>query len=149
MVVPKWSKEFLMELRRQPSIVRVKPARPDKARMLGYKAKTGFIVVRVRIKKGGRKRRQVHGGRKPSKSGIRKFSPTKSLRLICEERANRKFPNLEVLNSYFLADDGKYKWYEVIMTKLDARGRVFRGLTAAGKRMRGLLHKGKRKNKKK
>ncbi len=140
----KFGQEFMIQLRKEPSVIRVKPSRPKKARMLGYKAKTGFVVARVRIKKGGRKRRQVHAGRKPSKSGIKAFSTKKSLRLIAEERANRKFPNLEVLNSYYVAEDGRHKWFEVILTKLPVRGRVFRALTAAGRRMRGLLHKGKK-----
>ena len=34
---------------------------------------------------------------------------------ICEQRAARKFPNLEVLNSYYLAKDGKHIWYEIIL----------------------------------
>ncbi|CAA7023766.1 unnamed protein product [Microthlaspi erraticum] len=38
------------EYRQQPSIVRlVRPTRPDKARRLGYKAKQGFVVYRVRV----------------------------------------------------------------------------------------------------
>jgi len=140
-----FGKEFMIAIRKETSVHRVaKPARPKKARMLGYKAKTGYVVVRVRIKRGGRKRRQVHSGRKPSKQGITGFSSKKSLRLISEERANRKFPNLEVLNSYYLAEDGVSKWFEVILTKLPRRGRAFRALTSAGKRMRGLLHKGKK-----
>ena len=150
-------KERLIEWRKQPAIQRVeKPIRIDRARRLGYKAKRGFIIVRVRIKKGGRKRR-LYGrrGRKPSKAGVVKFTPKKSLRWIAEERAQRKFPNLEVLNSYYLAEDGKYKWYEVIMvdknlpeikadknikwiTEKQHRRRVFRGLTSAGKKARGL-----------
>ena len=112
--------------------------------MLGYKAKTGYVVARVKIKKGGRKKHQVHRGRKPSKSGLTKFSSKKSHRLIAEQRANKKYPNLEVLNSYYVAEDGKSKWFEVILTKSEQRGRVNRGLTSAGKRGRGLLHKGKR-----
>jgi large subunit ribosomal protein L15e len=143
----KLSPEFMIELRKQPSITRVKPANPAKARMLGYKAKTGYVVVRVKIKKGGRKRRQVHGGRKPSKMGITGFSSKKSHRLIAEERANSKYPNLEVLNSYYLTEDGTHKWFEVILTKLPQRGRVFRALTTAGRKMRGKLHKGKKGNK--
>ena len=138
-------KEFMIQLRKGPSINRVKPSRPRKARMLGYKAKTGYVVVRVRIKRGGRKRRQVHAGRKPSKSGLVGFTTKKSLQLIAEERANHKYPNLEVVNSYFVAQDSVSKWYEVIMTEMPSvRGRVFRALTSAGKRMRGLLHKGKK-----
>lgn len=143
-----FGKEFMMQIRKEPTTLRVKPSRPKKARMLGYKAKTGYIVVRVKIKKGGRKHRQTHQGRKPSKSGITGFTSKKSLRLIAEERANKKYPNLEVVNSYEVAKDGVYKWYEVIMTEMpNIRGRVHRALTSAGKRIRGLLHKGKKKTK--
>lgn len=146
----------LIAWRRQPSIVRIKrPTRLDRARSLGYKAKKGFVLVRVKIKKGGRKRR-MYGvrGRKPSKMGVY-FTPKKSLQWIAEERAQKKFPNLEVLNSYYVIEDGKHKWFEVIMvdkslpeiqrdksikwiTSKQHRRRVFRGLTSAGKRSRGL-----------
>lgn len=45
------------EYRQLPSIVRLnKPSRPDKARRMGYKAKQGFVVYRVRVRRGGRKR---------------------------------------------------------------------------------------------
>jgi len=148
-------KDMLVEWRKGPAIVRIeRPTRIDRARRLGYRAKQGFIVVRVRVRKGGRKRPKYgRGGRKPSKSGISKFTPRKSLQLMAEERAARKFPNLEVLNSYWVGDDGTYKYFEVIMVdpnhpviKSDPKiswivrqkRRVFRGLTSAGKRMRGL-----------
>ncbi len=148
-------KNLLREWRRGPAIVRIeRPTRIDRARRLGYRAKQGFVVVRVRIRKGGRKRPKYgRGGRKPSKAGISKFTPRKSLQLIAEERAARKFPNLEVLNSYWVGDDGNYKYFEVIMVDpnhpvikndpkinwiVRQRGRVFRGLTSSGKRMRGL-----------
>ena len=150
-------KKKLIEWRREPAVLRIeKPTRLDRARSLGYKAKKGFVVVRVRVKKGGRRRRKYGmGGRKPSKAGLIKFTPKKSLQWIAEEKAQRKFPNLEVLNSYYVNEDGKYKWFEVIMVdknlpeiKKDKnigwiaekqhRRRVFRGLTGAGKKARGL-----------
>jgi len=34
---------------------------------------------------------------------------------IAEERAAKKYPNLEVLNSYYVTEDGSHKWYEVIL----------------------------------
>jgi large subunit ribosomal protein L15e len=90
--------------------------------------------------------------------GVAKLKPAKNLRLIAEERAARKFPNLEVLNSYWVGEDGRHKWFEIIMVdpnhpgiKSDKdvnwicsdvqRGRVFRGLTSAGKEVRGLRQK--------
>lgn len=151
-------KEKLKEWRKQPAVMRLeKPTRLDRARALGYKAKQDFIIVRVRVRKGGRSRRAYLWilGKKPGSAGIRHFTPRKSLRWIAEEKAQRKFPNLEVLNSYYVAEDGKFKWYEVIMidknhpviqsdkninwiAEKQHRRRVFRGLTSAGKKARGL-----------
>ena len=143
----------------QGAFVKVdRPTRLDRAHSLGYKAKQGFVVVRSRVPKGDRKRPKVAGGRVPSKSG-RFFSASKSKQSIAEERTARKFLNLEVLNSYWVAEDGNYAWYEVILVdkhhpaiKADKTinwicepqhtGRVFRGLSSAGKRGRGLHNKG-------
>ncbi|MBS7621511.1 50S ribosomal protein L15e [Candidatus Bathyarchaeota archaeon] len=150
----------LIEWRKEPAIVRVeKPTRLDRARKLGYKAKQGFIIVRVRVRRGGLRKQRPRSGRRPKRMGVRKYKPAKSLRLIAEERAARKFPNLEVLNSYWVGEDGRFKWFEVIMVdphhpaiKADKdinwicqrqhKGRVFRGLTSAGKKIRGLRKKG-------
>ncbi len=156
-------RERLIKWRKEKAIVRIdKPTRIDRAKALGYKAKQGVIVVRVRIRKGDRRRPSPRRGRKSTSVG--KFiPPTKSLQWIAEERANKKYPNMEVLNSYYVAEDGMYKWFEVILVdrahpsiKSDKelngiakqRGRVHRGLTKAGRRVRGLLHKGRRNIKK-
>ncbi len=151
----------VMDWRRQPTIIRAeKPTRLDRARKLGYKAKQGFVVARVRVRRGGLKRTRPKGGRRQKRMGIKRYKPAKSLRLIAEERAARKFPNLEVLNSYWVWEDGRHKWFEVIMVDPSHpaiesdkdigwicedihRGRVFRGLTSAGKEVRGLRHKGR------
>ena len=102
--------------RRQPTIVRVdKPTRLDRARSLGYKAKKGFVVVRARVRRGGRRKIRPILGRRQKRMGVKKFTPAKSKRLIAEERAARKYPNLEVLNSYWVWEDGQYKWFEIVM----------------------------------
>jgi hypothetical protein len=45
------------EYRQLPGIVRmVRPSRPDKARRMGFKAKQGYVVYRVRVRRGGRKK---------------------------------------------------------------------------------------------
>jgi len=45
------------EYRQLPSITRLTgPSRPDKARRLGYKAKQGYVIYRVRVRRGGRKK---------------------------------------------------------------------------------------------
>jgi large subunit ribosomal protein L15e len=93
-----------------------KPTRLERARKLGYKAKKGFILIRVRIGRGGRNR-PLYGrrGRKPSKAGLSKYTPRKSLQKIAEQRVQKKYPNLEVLGSYYVAEDGRSKWFEVIL----------------------------------
>jgi large subunit ribosomal protein L15e len=101
--------------RREPSTVRIeKPTRIDRARSLGYKAKHGFIVVRTRVRRGGRRKLRPVLGRRQKRMGVVKYTPAKSKRLIAEERAARKFPNMEVLNSYWVWQDGRYKWFEII-----------------------------------
>lgn len=45
------------EYRNSKAITRCsRPTRPEKARALGYKAKQGFVVYRVRVRRGNRKR---------------------------------------------------------------------------------------------
>jgi len=102
--------------RREPASVRVdKPTRLDRARSLGYKAKHGVIVVRTRVRRGGRRKLRPVLGRRQKRMGVKKFTPAKSKQLIAEERTARKYPNMEVLNSYWVWQDGRYKWYEVIL----------------------------------
>ncbi len=149
-------KERLMQWRRQPSIVRIeKPTRLNRARELGYKAKQGVIVVRVRIRKGGRRKPRPNKGRRPKRMGVYGFAPAKGLQAIAEERAQRKYMNLVVVGSYYVGEDGLYKWYEVIMvdpnheaivndqdlkwvTNGKHRCRPCRGLTSASRKARGL-----------
>ena len=132
---------------KQPTTMRVeKPTNLSRARELGYKARQGVLVVRVRVRRGSRKRVKADLGRKPGKSG-QFFSPGKSLQRIAEERANTHYPNCEVLNSYWVGATGQDKYFEVILydrahpanKDLPAqRGRAYRGLTHAGKKGRAL-----------
>ena len=148
-------KQRLIEWRRDNSVVRLEhPTRLDRARSLGFKAKKGYIIVRVKLKRGGRKRERFSGGRKPRK--MRRHEVIKkSYQWIAEERANKKYPNCEVLNSYFVAKDGKHYWYEIILLDKEtvknypetswvgnSQSRVYRGLTSAGRKSRGLRGKG-------
>ena len=148
--------------RREPVFQRIeRPTRLDAARRVGYRAKQGIIVVRTRVRRGGLRKGKIHMKRKPSKAGLKKITMAKSIQRIAEERTSKRYPNLEVLNSYWVGEDGKNKFFEVIMVdphhpaiKADKqlgwvaegnshRGRAFRGKTSAGKRGRGLYNKGK------
>jgi len=138
--------------RKQHTIVRIeRPTRLDRARNLGYKAKQGYILARIRVKRSGFRKTRPTSGRRQKRLGVTKIKVAKNMRLIAEERAARKFPNLEVLNSYWIWEDGRFKWFEVIMVDpvllpdhpiVGQTGRAFRGLTSAGKEVRGLHHRG-------
>jgi len=145
----------LIAWRRENSTVKLdRPTRIDRARSLGYKAKQGYVIVRQRVLRGGHTRPQIKGGRRPKRYGTR-LNLDKSYQVIAEERAQKSFENLSVLNSYWVAQDGKYYWYEIILVdpnhpviKADPRinwitakkhsSRVFHGKTSAGKKSRGL-----------
>ena len=149
-------RERLTEWRDQHALTRVeKPLRLTRARTLGYKAKTGFVIVRVRIRRGGLRKSRPSSARRPRHMGSKRYTPHKSMLLIAEERASKKFPNLRALNGYWVGEDGQHKWYEVILVDPNSptiihdknlawitypaqKGRVFRGLTSPGRRMRGL-----------
>ncbi|OYT32088.1 MAG: 50S ribosomal protein L15e [Thermofilum sp. ex4484_79] len=109
-------KERIAKWRKEPVVTRIeRPTRINRARSLGYRAKQGFIVVRVRIRKGPLNKPRPRSGRRPKRMGIYGHAPRKSIQLMAEERAARKYPNLEVLGSYYVGEDGEYKWYEVIL----------------------------------
>lgn len=146
-----------IQWRTEPATVRIeRPTRLDRARSLGWKPKKGFVVVRQRVLRGGRQRAADMGGRKTSNSGNRKVI-SKNYQAVAEARASDKYPNCEVLNSYYLAEDGRRAWFEVILVDRDSRevilnkgtewaydtrGRSARGLTSSGRKSRGLRKKG-------
>jgi large subunit ribosomal protein L15e len=148
--------------RREPVNCKIdRPTRLDAARRMGYKAKQGVVIIRTRVRRGGLRKGKIHMKRKPSKMGINKITMAKNTQRIAEERVSRHYPNLEVLNSYWVGEDGKHKFFEVILIDPNHpsiindkqlgwvakgsshRGRAYRGKTSAGKRGRGLHNKGK------
>ena len=148
-------KARMVEWRKGDAVEKVeKPLRLDRARALGYRAKKGFVVFRVRVKRDGHKRTRPHKGRQTRKLTIRKNLDL-NYRNIAERRAQAKHINLEVLNSYWIGKDGMHYFYEIIMVdpkrseiKNDPKinwiankknsNRVLRGLTSSGKKSRGL-----------
>ncbi|MFP4005447.1 MAG: 50S ribosomal protein L15e [Candidatus Hadarchaeia archaeon] len=149
------------EWREGNAVERIKePTKPERARELGYKDKQGVAMARVRVRRGGRRKERPNKGRRPKRMGVNKITPKKSTQVIAEGRVSRKFPNLEVLNSYKIGEDGKYHYYEVILldpnhpvVKHDSQlnwinnssqtARVERGLTSASRKSRGLDNRGK------
>jgi large subunit ribosomal protein L15e len=151
-----FQRQRMVDWRRGGAIERVEhPTRLDRARSLGYKAKNGYVIVRSRVRRGGSNRPKIMGGRRPRRMAYSKLTRKKSIQWIAEERVADKYPNMEVLNSYYVGEDGFYKYYEVILVDKDKpeiyrdsriswisepqnKGRVYRGLTSAGYKGRGL-----------
>jgi large subunit ribosomal protein L15e len=143
---PDFYKKKLIKWRAGGTIERVeRPANLARARTLGYKAKAGYAVVRVRVDKGRRRRPTVRMGRHPGHMYVL-VQPGLSHQAMAEQKANRVYKNMEVLNSYFIGDDGVQKFFEVILVDQSMpqvglhlpKGRAFRGLTSRGKKVRGL-----------
>ena len=150
-----------VEWRREENFCRIeRPTRLDRARNAGYKAKQGYVLVRGRVRKGSFQKRQIKAGRRAKRKGILAITVGKSLQRMAEERAQKRYPNLEVLNSYWVGADGQREWYEVILVdpahpviKSDKKinwicdsvhkNRVYRGKTSAGQKGRGMRHTGK------
>jgi len=150
----------IVELRRGPTTVRIEhPVNLPRARKMGYKAKQGYIVAITKVRRGTMHKIRPKMGRKPGNLGVNKITTKKSLHWIAEERTAKKFPNLEILNSYRVASDGGHHYFEVILIdknhpviKSDPKinwicrpnnhSRVYHGLTSAGKKVRGLRNKG-------
>ncbi|HTY15308.1 MAG TPA: 50S ribosomal protein L15e [Methanoregulaceae archaeon] len=153
--------ERMQVWRREGSVVRIEhPTRIDRARTLGFKAKQGIIVVRVTVRRGGRRRARYVRARRTARMGVNRITAGKSIKRIAEERASKRYPNMEVLNSYWVGQDGRHKWYEVILVDghhpsilADKnlswignpvhRGRAERGKSSAGRKGRGMQTRGK------
>lgn len=151
--IKKLYRDKLVKWRKEPVILKLeRPTRLDRARSLGYKAKQGFFVVRVRLGVGKRKRERIKKGRRSKHARHRKIVG-KSYQWVAEGRAAKKYKNCEVLNSYKLFEDPVNKWFEIIMVdinhpviKADKRinwiinekKRALKGKTSAGKKSRNL-----------
>ncbi|KAK7488776.1 hypothetical protein BaRGS_00019911 [Batillaria attramentaria] len=150
--VRSWQYRQLSAIHRAP-----RPTRPDKARRLGYRAKQGYVVYRVRVRRGGRKRPVPKGCTygKPVGQGVNQLKFARNLRSVAEERVGRRCGGLRVLNSYWVCEDSTYKFFEVILVdpfhkaiRRDPQAnwicnpvhkhREMRGLTSAGRQSRGL-----------
>ena len=154
----KVSRERMVEWRKDDVFTRVdKPLRVDRARSLGYKDKKGFVIIRIRVNRGGHKRPRPNKGRRSKRLHTRK-NLSMSYKWIAEQRVSKKYTNLEVLNSYQVGKDGQHYFFEVIcldpqrpevaknkdtkfITKKANQNRPERGLTSAAKKSRGLRDK--------
>ena len=155
-------RQRLIEWRRDPAAITLieRPTNIVRAKELGYKAKQGIYVARIKVRKGSGMHVRPNKGRKPHRMGTVKKTRIKSIQTIAEERVNSAFPYFEVLNSYLVGEDGQRKYYEVILVdpyepaiatdkelswivSSKHSGRVFRGKTSSARKSRGLMYRGK------
>ncbi len=147
-------KKRIQKWRKEPTVKRLeKPTNPARAKELGYKAKKGVAVARVKERRTSGLHPRPTRGRRHKRMGRRKLKIAKSHQVQAEEKAEKRFPNMTVMNSYLVAEEGRYKFYEVIMadpehpnikrdpelrwvTQKNQRNRAQRGKTSAGRKGR-------------
>ena len=109
-------RERVIAWRKENAVTRVeKPSRIQRARRLGYKAKQGIIVVRMRVGTGGMRRQRPRGGRRPKHLGVTRIKADDNMKKVAERRILERYPNMKLLGSYFVYKDGMHYWFEVIL----------------------------------
>ncbi len=109
-------RERVVKWRRENAVTRIaRPTRLQRARRLGYRAKQGIAVVRMRVGTGGMRRQRPRGGRRPKHLGVTRIKGDDSLKTVAQRRVLERFPNMLLLGSYFVYRDGIHCWYEVIL----------------------------------
>ncbi|MGI0079985.1 MAG: 50S ribosomal protein L15e [Nitrososphaerales archaeon] len=102
------------------TLVRIdRPTRLDRARALGYKAKQGIVVVRIKVTRGGMRQKRPVSGRRPKHMGVLKIKGAFNSQDTAERRVSEKYPNTNVLGSYPVYQDGKFIWYEVVLADMN------------------------------
>ena len=102
--------------RKEDAATRIeKPSRIQRARRLGYKAKQGIVVIRMRVGTGGMRRQRPRGGRRPKHLGVTRIKADDSMKQVAERRVLERYPNMKLLGSYFVYKDGMHYWFEVIL----------------------------------
>lgn len=95
------------------------PTRLDRARAVGYKAKQGIVVVRIKVKRGGMRQKRPVSGRRPKHLGVLKIKGAFNSKDTAERRVSEKYPNTNVLGSYPVYQDGRNIWYEVVLADMN------------------------------
>ena len=109
-------RDRVVSWRKQDAVTRIeKPSRILRARRLGYKAKQGIIVIRMRVGTGGMRKKRPTGGRRPKHLGVTRIKAAVNMKQVADRRVLERYPNMALLGSYFIYKDGMHYWYEVIL----------------------------------
>ncbi len=122
-----------IQWRKENALMRIeRPSRIQRARRLGYKAKQGIVVVRMRVGKGNMRKKRPVAGRRPKHLGVLRIKPALSMQRVAERRVLERFPNMDLLGSYYVHQDGLYLWYEIILADI-AHPRITKDKEIRGK----------------
>ena len=109
-------RERAVLLRKEPAMLRLeRPTRHDRARAVGYRAKEGVVVVRARVSRGGMRKKRPVSGRRPKHMGVLKIKSDVSSQTVAERRVSERYPNMKLLGSYPIWNDGRYAWFECVL----------------------------------
>ena len=109
-------RDRVVSWRKQDAVTRIeKPSRILIARRLGYKAKQGIIVIRMRVGTGGMRKKRPTGGRRPKHLGVTRIKAAVNMKQVADRRVLERYPNMALLGSYFIYKDGMHYWFEVIL----------------------------------
>jgi large subunit ribosomal protein L15e len=109
-------RERAVQLRKEPAMLRLdRPTRLDRARAIGYRAKEGVVVVRARVSRGGMRKKRPTSGRRPKHMGVLKIKSDVSSQTVAERRVSERYPNMKLLGSYPIWEDGRHAWFECVL----------------------------------
>ena len=97
-------KTRMIQWRKNPTIIKLdKPNRLDKARMLGYKDKQGYVVVNIKVGRGGMRKSRPKSGRRQRHIGTTRIKSSMNMGTISENRVLNKYPNLSLIKNNFFS----------------------------------------------
>ena len=80
------------------------------------------MLVRQRVLRDGRKKEDIKGGRQKARLIESLKFWIRIIKLVAETRVARKHPNMEFINSYYVAQDSLRHWYKVILADPESTG---------------------------
>ncbi len=109
-------RDRVVRWRKEEAMTRIeRPSRLQKARRVGYKAKQGITVIRMRVSTGGMRKQRPRGGRRQKHLGVTRIKGDDSMKTVAQRRVLERYPNMSLLGSYFVYRDGMYYWFEVVL----------------------------------
>jgi len=108
-------RERVVGWRKQNAITRIdKPSRLQRARRLGYKAKQGIVVIRMRVGTGGMRKQRPTGGRRPKHLGVTRIKADDDMKTVAERRVLQMHVKKELDLIIFLLVLGLHYFFHLL-----------------------------------